>query len=591
VSTNLPIRGLTIQWLADETGKAPISGEFPVGTTAGEALDALEASPKDIAAVYVNNEIQPLSAPLAVNAVLKPVSLASHEGRVVYRASLAFLLGAAAARVFPHRRLIVGHSLGNGYYYHFADGKPACADNSGGLDGLMRLKETMAELVKADYAISFYYIAHEEAVALFREKGQADTVALLEERVAANVPVYECNGWVDLAIGALAPRTGILSLFDIFPYEDGFLLRYPTSSSGGIGPDGAIGSDGAFGPDGAIGPDGTFGPFEDIPKLFAVYREYKQWGRIVGLHSAGELNRLSTAGTIKDFIRIAEAFHAKKLADAAGSIYALRGGVRVLLIAGPSSSGKTTTAKRIAVHLRVLGMEPLAISLDDYYNPPHMAPKDEEGNPDLECLEALDVPYLNEQLDRLLKGDEITLPAFDFKTGARCEGRKARAGRRTIIIVEGIHGLNDKLTGMIPAEAKFKLYVSPLTQLNLDDHNRVPTSDNRLIRRLVRDHRFRGASASRTLSMWPSVRRGELRHIFPYQNGADFIFNSALDYELAVLKFYAEPLLHTVKPRETVFAEASRLLGFLDRFTPILPQTVPPESILREFIGGSDFKY
>jgi uridine kinase len=561
---------------------AAVSGEFPVGTTSGEALDALGVSRSGLAAVYVNNEIRSLAAPLVVNAVLKPVSLASHEGRVVYRSSLAFLLGAAAAQVFPNRRLIVGHSLGNGYYYHFADGKPAGTDNAGGpngMDGLARLKETMTELVKADCAISFYYIAHEEAVVLFQEKGQPDTVALLEERIAANVPVYACNGWVDLAIGALVPRTGILSVFDIFPYEDGFLLRYPTSSSGGIGPDGVF------------APDVPFGPFEDIPKLFAVYREYKQWGRIVGLHSAGKLNRLTAAGDIEDFIRIAEAFHAKKLADAADKIYDLRGDARIVLIAGPSSSGKTTTAKRIAVQLRVLGMEPLAISLDDYYNPPHLAPKDEDGNPDLECLEALDVPYLNEQLERLLEGDEITLPVFDFKTCTRREGKKVRAGRRTVIVIEGIHGLNDKLTEMIPARAKFKLYVSPLTQLNLDDHNRVPTSDNRLIRRLVRDHQFRGTSASGTLSMWPSVRRGELRHIFPYQNSADFIFNSALDYELAVLKFYAEPLLHTVKPREAAFAEASRLLGFLDRFTPILPQIVPLESILREFIGGSGFKY
>jgi uridine kinase len=568
VSTNRAIREVAIQWKDENPENPAISGKFSAGTTSGEALDALGGSRSDLAAVYVNNEIRSLSAPLVVNAVLKPVSLASHEGRVVYRASLAFLLGAAAAHIFPNRRLIVGHSLGNGYYYHFADGKPVCEDNSDGLDGLAQLKETMIGLVKADFAISFYYVAHEEAVALFQEKGQTDTVALLEQRVAAKVPVYECNGWVDLAIGALVPKTGLLSVFDIFPYEDGFLLRYPTSSSGG-----------------------GIGPFEDIPKLFAVYREYKQWGRIVGLHSAGELNRLTATGHIEDFIRIAEAFHAKKLADAAGKIYALRGDVRIVLIAGPSSSGKTTTAKRIAVQLRVLGMETLAISLDDYYNPPRLAPKDENGNPDLECLEALDVPYLNEQLERLLKGDEITLPVFDFKTCTRHEGKKARAGRRTIIVVEGIHGLNDKLTEMIPARAKFKLYVSPLTQLNLDDHNRVSTSDNRLVRRLVRDHQFRDASASRTLSMWPSVRRGELRHIFPYQNGADFIFNSALDYELAVLKFYAEPLLHTVKPRETAFAEASRLLGFLDRFTPILPQTVPVESILREFIGGSGFKY
>ena len=569
MSTNLTIRWLdgktedaaTAGAMTGESASA-ISGQFPAGITSGEALDALGVSGTDIVAVYANNEILSLSVPLAVNAALKPITLTSHEGRVVYRASLAFLLGAAAAQVFPTRRLVVGHSLGNGYYYHFADEKPASTDE------FMRLKQKMTELVNADFAILFRYIAYEEAVALFQEKGQADTVALLEERIAAQVSVYECSGWVDLASGALAPKTGILSVFDIFPYEDGFLLRYPTSSSGGI-----------------------IGPFEDIPKLFAVYREYKQWGRIVGLHSAGKLNHLTGSGDIKDFIRIAEAFHAKKLACAADKIYSLRGDVRIVLIAGPSSSGKTTTAKRVSIQLRVLGMEPLAISLDDYYNPPHMAPKDENGNPDLECLEALDVPYLNEQLKRLLDGGEITLPAFDFKTCARREGRKVRAGRRTVIVIEGIHGLNDKLTEMNPPKAKFKLYVSPLTQLNMDDHNRIPTSDNRLIRRLVRDRQFRNASASRTLSMWPSVRLGELRYLFPYQNGADFIFNSALDYELAVLKVYAEPLLHTVKPRETAFAEASRLLGFLDRFTPILPQNVPPESILREFIGGSAFKY
>jgi uridine kinase len=322
-----------------------------------------------------------------------------------------------------------------------------------------------------------------------------------------------------------------------------------------------------------------------------VYREYKKWGHIVQLHSAGELNRLTASRNVKDFIRIAEAFHSQRLSEAAGKIREMQSDARVVLIAGPSSSGKTTTAKRVSIHLQVLGLEPLSISLDNYYNPPNMAPKDEDGNPDLECLEALDVPYLNKQLAALLAGDEITLPVFDFKTATRRDGKKVRANPRSVIIIEGIHGLNDRLTGAIPHETKFKLYVSPLTQLNLDDHNRVPTSDNRLIRRIVRDSQFRGTSASKTLSMWPSVRRGELRHIFPYQNGANFVFNSALDYELAVLKFYAEPLLRTVRPHEEEFAEASRLLGFLENFTPILPQTVPAESILREFIGDSDFKY
>jgi uridine kinase len=533
-----------------------------LGTTPGEALDTWGVPKADIAAVYANNEILPLSAPLVVNTALRPVSFAAHEGRVIYRASLAFLLGAAASRVFPGRRLIVGHSLGNGYYYRFADETPASADE------IARLKAAMTSLTESNFAITFHYITYNEALALFQKNGQTDTVMLLESRIAAKVPVYECDGWFDLAIGALAPETGALRVFDIFPYEDGFLLRYPASATGG-----------------------GIGPFEDSPKLFAVYREYKKWGHIVQLHSAGELNRLTASRNIKDFVRIAEAFHTKKLADAAVKIREMQSDARIVLIAGPSSSGKTTTAKRISIQLQVLGLEPLAISLDNYYNPPDLAPKDEDGNPDLECLEALDVPYLNEQLAALLAGDEITLPVFDFKTVTRRDGQKVRANPRSVIIIEGIHGLNDRLTGAIPHEAKFKLYVSPLTQLNLDDHNRVPTSDNRLIRRIVRDSQFRGTSAAKTLSMWPSVRRGELRHIFPYQNSADFVFNSALDYELAVLKFYAEPLLRTVRPHEEEFAEASRLLGFLENFTPILPQTVPAESILREFIGDSDFKY
>jgi uridine kinase len=559
MSTNI-----TIRWLDDKDGndRSAREGRFPQGVNAAAALDTLGIAREGMAAVYVNNEIQPFSAPIETNAALSPVPLATHEGRVIYRASLAFLLCAAASRALPARRLVVGHSLGNGYYYHFAGGKPA------GRDELTHLKETLAALIKADTPITFHYMAYEEALTLFRDNGQTGTVMLLEQRAAAKTPVYRCADWTDLAVETLVPRTGILRTFDIFPYEDGFLLRYPTSLSGG-----------------------TIGPFEDSPKVFAVYKEYKKWGRIVHLHSAGTLNRLTAERRVKDFIRIAETFHAKKLSDAADAIYARRADARIVLIAGPSSSGKTTTAKRIAVQLQVLGMEPVAISLDDYYNPPDAAPKDEEGNPDLECLEALDVPYLNEQLRGLLAGKEITLPQFDFKTNTRKEGRNIRINRRSVVILEGIHGLNDRLTPAVPGAAKFKLYVSPLTQLNLDDHNRVPTADNRLVRRLVRDNQFRNAGALKTLAMWPSVRRGELRHIFPYQNSADYVFNSALDYELAVLKFYAEPLLRTVKPRETAFAEAARLLRFLENFTPVPPQMVPPESILREFIGGSDFKY
>jgi uridine kinase len=352
-------------------------------------------------------------------------------------------------------------------------------------------------------------------------------------------------------------------------YSDGFLLRFP-----------------------GFGKGKTIDSFKDSPGLFSVYREYKRWGRIVGVHAVGHLNRMVADRTFRDYIRIAEAFQAKKIAEIADKIFRRRDTVKVILIAGPSSSGKTTTAKRLSIQLRVMGMVPVPVSLDDYYLNPDRAPKDEKGRPDLECLEALDVPYLNQQLVALLEGEEVDIPIFDFKTGTRkVRGKPIRLDDHSILIVEGIHGLNDALTPQIEAEKKFKLYVSALTQLNLDDHNRIPTGDNRLIRRMVRDYQFRGTVAIKTLQMWPSVQQGEWKHIFPFQDEADAAFNSALDYELAVLKVYAEPLLRSVKPTMPEYAEAVRLLAFLENFASIPPQYVPGTSILREFIGESEFKY
>jgi len=307
----------------------------------------------------------------------------------------------------------------------------------------------------------------------------------------------------------------------------------------------------------------------------------------------GELNALVASRTVRDYIRIAEAFQARKLAEIAEQIYAKQDTVKMVLLAGPSSSGKTTSAKRLSIELMALGIKPVAISLDDYYVGTDKTPKDEKGNPDYECLEALDIPFLNEQLLALYRGDEITLPVYDFKTGGRkaAGGKKIRMEQRSILIVEGIHALNDKLTPSIARDTKFKLFVSALTQLNIDDHNRIPTSDNRLLRRMVRDYQFRAKDAAGTIKMWPGVQSGERKHIFPFQNSADMTFNSALDYELSVLKYYAEPLLRAVKPGMREYAEAVRLLSFLENFAPIPPQYVPGASILREFIGESEFKY
>ncbi len=535
---------------------------LPYGSRAETLTDRFGALSAPLVAVRANNEIVPIATRLEVNTTLEPVTLDTRDGSSIYRRSLSFLLALAARELFPDQGLYVGHSLGNGYYYAFANEYKPTAEDIAALDSRMR------EIVAEDLPIGFRYIAYADAQGVFTRNGQTDTALLLEQRSDAKVPVNECRGFLDLCVSPLVPRTSILSSFELRAYENGFLLRYPHTGAPSVA------------------------PFEDSPRIFSVYREYKKWGRIVGVNAVGHLNQLVDSRGIKSFIQIAEAFQEKKLSEIADRIYEKRDSIRVILIAGPSSSGKTTTAKRLSIQLKVMGLEPMAIALDDYFVGRDKTPKDAKGDPDYECLEALDVPLLNQNLLALFRGEEVELPIFDFKTGTRKEtGRKMKLGRRTILVMEGIHGLNDALTAQIDRDRKFKLYVSALTQLNLDDHNRIPTSDNRLIRRMVRDHQFRSHDAAATIKMWPNVQAGEKKHIFPYQDSADVAFNSALDYELAVLKVYAEPLLRSVKPTMTEYSEAVRLLSFLGNFATIPPQYVPGSSILREFIGESDFKY
>jgi uridine kinase len=529
--------------------------------------------PGEIAAVKVNNEILPLSQELGYNAVLEAVPLLSQEGMMIYRRSLAFLLAMSAKRLFPGENLHIGHSLGNSYYYTFnrAPSPPASWSRGFGDGDLEKLKADMLALAAEDLRIEKKRMAYGEALELFRSTGQGETALLLEHRNESALSVNVCGPFMDLYVEPLVNRTGLLSTFDLEPYRDGFLLRFP-----------------------AIGKGRNLEPFTDEPLIFSVYEEYKKWGWIVGVRSVGELNRLVSQRAIRDYIRIAEAFQARKLAEIAERIYGERERVRAVFIAGPSSSGKTTTAKRLSIELMVMGIKPIAIGLDNYYRQNEEIPLDEEGKRDFERLEALDIPFLNTQLLELFQGNEVGLPVFDFKTGKRREGEGQRVRmekRRTVLIIEGIHGLNDALTPQVDPALKFKLYVSALTQLNLDDHNRIPTSDNRLLRRLVRDHQFRGKDAAWTIDRWASVQRGERRHIFPFQNSADAAFNSALDYELPVLKYYADSLLRAVKPGQREYGEAARLLSFLENFAPIPPQYVPNQSILREFIGDSEFKY
>jgi uridine kinase len=426
----------------------------------------------------------------------------------------------------------------------------------------------MREIIHSDMPVETKYVSYEEALGIFSNTNQPDTYRLINHTSKPKILINRIGSYADLYIQPLLDRTGILAVFELRTYGEGFLLRFPPT----------------------LHPD-RLSEFEDIPQLFTIYSQSKKWGKLIGVSSVGQLNELVGTRKSKDYVEITETLQNKKIAEIADKI-AERATVKVVLIAGPSSSGKTTTSKKLSMQLRVLGYEPTVISLDDYYRGVDNTPKDEEGKPDFECLEALDVPLLNEILVSLFRGDEVELPTFDFKTSSRkYTGKKFRMNDRSILILEGIHGLNDKLTPLVPKEYKYKIYLSALTQLNLDDHNRIPTSDNRLIRRIVRDAQFRGKGAAGTIAMWGSVQRGERLHIFPFQDKADVMFNTALDYELSALKIYAEPLLRAVKPTEREYSEASRLLVFLNNFSPIPSSYIPGQSILREFIGDSDFKY
>ncbi len=537
---------------------------YPYGTRVNDIFrENKPESSSPLIAALVNNELVSLSFKVEINAALKPVVLHSPLGIRIFRRTLSYILAMAARLEFPERTLVIGHSLGDSYYYYF-EGEPEVSS-----DDLKKISDRMEDIVKKDIPIERRVIAYSEALEYFKNENQKATALLLRYRNEAKIPIYVCRDYTDLSYEPLLPSTGFASPFELKNYPPGFILRYPNSGT----------------------PD-VLSTFVDIPTLFNVYKEYKAWGKILNVNCVGRLNYLSEIREISPFIRVAEALQDKKISSIADSIFEKRESVRIVLIAGPSSSGKTTFTKKLAIQLRVLGFNPVSISLDDYYLPNDRTPRDEEGKPDFEALEALNIELLNNHLLSLFAGEEVEIPIFDFKTGRPKEkGRPMKMSKRNILLVEGIHGLNPGLTPHVPEEKKYKIYISALTQLNLDDHNRIPTTDNRLIRRMVRDHQFRGNSAGDTLRMWPSVRRGENRNIFPFQNQADSAFNSALDYELAVLKIYAEPLLLTVKPSEEVYTEAIRLLSFLKNFSTIPPRHVPDQSILREFIGESAFSY
>jgi len=513
----------------------------------------------------VNNDIVSLTYPLEINAEVRFLTMTDPQGMRIYRASLAFLLAKTAAALFPGGKFSVEHSLGTGLFCRFEDAR----GNALSSRQVAALEAAMRRLVTRNLPIRRRKLSFADALNRFQKAGLQDKVNLLRFRNPPKIVIYECGRYADIAHGPLAPDTGPLNYFKLIHYPPGLVLQLPSCEA----------------------PQRVT-PFQDQPHLFQIFHEHKNWGRILGVTNVGRLNELIVHGSVREFMRIEEAFHEKKIARIADRIGERRRQVRLILIAGPSSAGKTTFAKRLAVQLEVNGLRTIMISLDNYYVNDADTPRDADGRPDYEHIHAVDVELFNQHLLKLFAGKTVELPRFNFDRKRReSSGSPLRLESGQIVIVEGIHGLNPHFTHRIPARQKFKIYISALTQLAIDADNRISTTDNRLMRRLVRDHAYRGNSALATLRMWPSVRHGEKTWIFPFQAKADATFNSALDYELAVLKPLVEPLLMEIKPVDPEYAEARRLQEFLLNFMAIPKYDVPPTSILREFIGASSFKY
>lgn len=534
------------------------------GTSFRDIVTRLQASlALPVMAVKLNYEIKELMCTPTQGGKLELIDLTSEDGIRIYARSLSFVLVRAASELFPGCQVRLEHSLSKGVYgeVDLPEERPFTNKEA------LQISRRMSEIIQADEAIIKETLPLEAAVDLFAKAGQHDKVRLFRYRQNPQVRVYRCGGYYDYFYGYMTPSTGYLKLFELKYYLPGFILRFPLRES----------------------PD-RLPEFQEQRKLARIFYEYEKWGHILEVDDVASLNDLIAAGKAGELIRIAEALQEKKIAQIADLIAADRERIRVILIAGPSSSGKTTFAQRLMVQLRVNGLKPVAISLDDYFVDREHTPVGVNGLPDYECLEAINLDLFNEQLTSLIHGFPVHLPRYDFQKGqSETRPEEICIGGDQPIIIEGIHGLNERLTVHIPKDHKFKIYVSALTQLNIDNHNRIATTDNRIIRRIVRDNQFRGYNALRTIGMWPMVRRGEENYIFPFQEEADVMFNSALIYELAILKQYAEPLLAAITPADPEYPEAKRLLKFLSYFLPLQEAEVPIHSILREFIGSSCF--
>ena len=552
-----------IRIICENTGS---SIDTEMGTSLLDIVKGLGAGGKyPFLAAYVNNRIKELNYRVYTPVTVRFIDITHFEGYRVYQRTASFIMQAAVREVCPGHRFYIRHSLGDGFYCEIEGEREISQARCDEIAAAAR------RIVADNLTITRRKVLTTEAREIYERLGFDDKTVLLETRPRLYSEIYTMGDIAGYFYGALAPSTGYVEAFDIRPYYNGFYLALPKRSD-------------ISKIDTAI----------HLDKMFDIFHEYQTWVNIMGVPTVGSLNEKVLGGDASELIKIAEAFHEKQLGQIADTIAEANSsrGVRMVLISGPSSSGKTTFAKRLGVQLRVLGLNPVLISLDDYFVEREKTPRDEKGDYDYEALEAIDLAQLNEHLKRLAAGESVAIPRYDFITGKRqWHENPLQLDERSILIMEGIHGLNPRLTPSIPDKLKFKIYISCFTSVAMDNLSRIPTTDTRLLRRITRDYATRGSNAYATIARWGSVRRGEEKHIFPYQENADVMFNSSLFYEISVLRPFVEPILREVPDTVPEYGEASRLLKFLDNFTPVKPDEIPPTSLLREFIGGSSFKY
>ena len=537
--------------------------EVPMGSTLEEIYEmtGMKMAYGPISA-RVNNKVEGMHYRAYKQKEVEFLDITSSSGSRAYTRTLFFVLCKAAHDLFKPCKVAIDIPVSNGYYVNLQIGRPVTLDDAGAI------RRRMQEIIDAAMPIHRHETTTEEAIALFDSLHNRSKVKLLKSTGTLFTTYYDIDGYLDYYYGSLLTNTKQIYLFGLEKYYDGLLLRLPSREH-----------------------PSELGEMTHQDKMFGIFKEHHQWQDILGLRTIGDLNEVISKGYAPQLIQVSEALQEKKIGKIADEI-AQRKGIKLVLIAGPSSSGKTTTCKRLSVQLAVNGIKPIGISLDDYFLDREKTPLDEKGDYDFEHLHALNLPLFNEQLNALFKGEEVELPRYDFPTGkSLMSGKKLKLHDDNILVVEGIHALNPELTAQIPNEQIFRVYASALTTILLDNHNYIPTTDNRLLRRIIRDHKYRGVSAKDTIHRWPSVRAGENRWIFHYQENADAMFNTAMLFELAVIKIQAEPLLQQVPENCEEHAEAYRLLKFLHYIKPIPDTQIPPTSLLREFLGGSSFEY